>query len=171
MPALENSWGIAYCRPSDELGVGEFDALAEEWREWGYRLALKITGCHDAALDALQEACVKAYRARRSLREAASAEAWFRRIVVRCALGQKPRPSGALTGFEVSGEAHPMDRIQVQITLCRLKPWQRAILALAIGEGMSYAEIAYALGIPIGTVGSRLDAAKKAFRKQWGDER
>ena len=70
-------------------------------------------------------------------------------------------------------EAHSPDldgQIQVARTLQRLKPDQRALLALALGEGLSYRETAAALSIPEGTVSSRLNTAKVAFRKLWEED-
>ena len=57
----------------------------------------------------------------------------------------------------------------VRHALSRLAPKDRALLALAHMEGLSYAELSDTLGIPSGTVGSRLHAAREAFRKEWGD--
>jgi RNA polymerase sigma-70 factor (ECF subfamily) len=150
----------------------EIDSYLDGWRDWGFRVALKITGCHEAAFDALQEALIRAVRSQMSLRDPAMAHSWFRRILIRCALAQKPTVQFALadTGSIELGEG-AIEAIHVRATLSRLKPKQRAILALALGEGLSYEEIAEALGIPIGTVGSRLSAAREAFRKAWGNER
>jgi len=57
--------------------------------------------------------------------------------------------------------------LAVRQALARLEPEQRALLALATGEGLSYREISETLGVPEGTVGSRLHAAKAAFKRVW----
>lgn len=149
-----------------------FDAVSSAWRVWGFRLALKITGCPDAAEDALQEALFRALRSRGSLRNPESGTAWFRRILVRCALGQVPaRPvQPSEEPVAASAEADIVEALHVRRTLSKLRPAHRAVLALAIGEGLSYAEIADAMGVREGTIASRLHAAKKAFRTLWEDE-
>lgn len=148
-----------------------FEALATEWRLWGYRLALKITGCPEAAEDAIQDALVRAYRSAHQLHDLQAASAWFRRIVVRCAMDQHPGPVSAFSEAAQQPSLLLEDALQVRRTMGRLRPDQRAILALAVGEGLSYEEIGRALGVPTGTVGSRLHAAKEAFRLAWGSER
>jgi RNA polymerase sigma-70 factor, ECF subfamily len=50
---------------------------------------------------------------------------------------------------------------------CRLSPDQRTLLWLREVEGQSYAELAQALEIPVGTVRSRLFAAREALREIW----
>ena len=149
-----------------------FDAVSSAGRVWGFRAAFKRTGCPDAAEDALQEALLRALRSRGSLRNPESGTAWFRRILVRCAIGQIPaRPfEPSEEPIAESAETAILEALHVRRTLCQLRPTHRAVLALAIGEGLSYAEIADAMGVREGTVASRLHAAKKAFRTLWEDE-
>lgn len=146
------------------------EALASEWRVWGFRLALKITGDQDLAEDALQDALLRALRHQGALRDPHAAKGWFRRILVRCALDQC-RVSAPVELVERAVEADFDDGLAVKRVLSELKPAQRALLALAIGEGLSYDEIASSLGIPAGTVASRLHTAKQAFRSRWEDPR
>lgn len=56
---------------------------------------------------------------------------------------------------------------QVQQALARMSPTLREILLLAYFQRLSYAQIAEDLGIPLGTVKSRLHAAVASFAKQW----
>ena len=51
--------------------------------------------------------------------------------------------------------------------LARLPPSQRAVLVLRTREGLTEQEIATTLGIPAGTVKSRLHRARAAFREMW----
>ncbi|KXK13183.1 MAG: RNA polymerase sigma factor [Fimbriimonadaceae bacterium] len=142
-------------------------ASIDRWRVWGYRLALKITGCPDAAADAVQEALIRAHRSRGSLRSVEAADGWFKKTLVRAALDQRARESRALPEQPAASDPDLGASLQVRLTLRKLKPEQRALLALALGAGYSYAEIAYLLDVPEGTVASRLHAAKSAFRKKW----
>jgi RNA polymerase sigma-70 factor (ECF subfamily) len=100
-----------------------------------------------------------------------SADGFLKRTVVRCAIDilrirRRTEPHQDTGGREADSHG-----IAVRQALKNLKPDQQAILALSIGEGWSYAEIAEALKIPQGTVGSRIHAAKEAFRREWGEER
>ena len=58
-------------------------------------------------------------------------------------------------------------RLLVEALLDRLTPRLRAALVLRELEGMEYGEIAGALRIPVGTVRSRLNAARAQFRALW----
>src|SRR3984885_9406275 len=60
------------------------------------------------------------------------------------------------------GDALALDQL-----LDELPPSQRAVLVLRTREGLSEQEIATALGIPAGTVKSRLHRARASFREMW----
>lgn len=146
-----------------------FEAMASEWRLWGFRLALKITGCPESSEDALQDALLRAFRSASKLRDPQAAGAWFRRIVVRCAMEQSVLPpTSELDNQQERDRQFGLEEVlQVRSTLGRMKPEQRALLALSVGEGLSYEEIGETLGIKTGTVASRIHAAKQAFRERW----
>jgi len=57
------------------------------------------------------------------------------------------------------------DAVKVERALEKLKDWEREILTLYYMEGFQYEEIARLLNIPIGTVKSRLNNAKKSLKK------
>lgn len=142
----------------------------EALRPKAVRIALSILGSADAAEDVAQEVMLRAHRSCGAVAPEAI-EAWVRKTAVRCSLTalQARRP------VELSVESACQDgeidtRLAVEAALARLPHDQRALLALAVGQGWSYQEIADALEIPVGTVGSRLHAAKAAFRAVWEDE-
>ena len=87
-------------------------------------------------------------------------------VVVRCAMTAL---SQATTHATIDGavDEDPTNALAVRQTLNRLEPSERAILALSHFEELSYAEIGKALDIPVGTVASRLHAARESFRKEW----
>ena len=72
---------------------------------------------------------------------------------------------------EPFGEAPPAPNVETQILvgdlLDRLTPPMRAALVLREIEGLSYVEVAQILGIPVGTVRSRLSTARAQFRDLW----
>lgn len=97
-------------------------------------------------------------------------EAWVRRVAVRCAVTMlAERRQATLEEDAFARDENLPLRLAVDAVLDRLTPEQRALLGLALGERWSYAEIAEALEIPVGTVASRLHTAKLAFKKQWGE--
>jgi RNA polymerase sigma-70 factor (ECF subfamily) len=144
----------------------EIEELLRDARPWLYRLALAITARAEVAEDATQEALVRAARSWEKLRAVDDVPAWLRRVVVRCSITalQKARPTSQPGPAPVPD---PTESVAVQITLARMNPADRALLALSHFEELSYSEIADILEIPVGTVASRLHTAREAFRKEW----
>jgi RNA polymerase sigma-70 factor (ECF subfamily) len=136
-------------------------------RPWAYRLALAVVGSPEAAEDVAQEAMVRAWRAQGTLARADDMRAWLRKVVVRQAITALKKHRFAELPEMAAPDQEPS--MQVRSILATLPPETRALLALAYFEGLSYTELAETLGIPEGTVGSRLHTAKAAFRAQWGD--
>jgi len=146
--------------------AAEIEELLRDVRPWLYRLALAITAHPDLAEDAAQEALLRATKSVRTLQRADEPKAWLRKTTVRCALTAISRVRPPASGDQLVQD-DPTEALAVRQTLNRLELNDRVILALAHFEELSYAEIASALEIPIGTVGSRLFAAREAFRKEW----
>ena len=146
----------------------DFAAVLDDQRAWICRLALKVVGSAEDAEDVVQTALVKAWRCRGSLQDKEKLQGWLRQIVVRSALNhlKSRKPSSSPTEEQACIDSDE-SFVLVHMTLSRLKPEQRALLALAVGERLSYRDIGETLGIPEGTVSSRLNAAKAAFRKLW----
>ncbi len=134
------------------------------------RLILRDT---EPAEDAVQEALVAAWRDLSGLRDPDRFEAWLHRLLVR-ACYREARRTRRVARFEVHvipidlGEADESrviaDRDQLERGFRRLDPEQRAILVLHFFSGMALTEVASALGIPIGTVKSRLHRATQKMR-------
>ncbi|HLQ65877.1 MAG TPA: RNA polymerase sigma factor [Candidatus Limnocylindrales bacterium] len=171
---------------------GESDAFAELVRRTqrgGYRLARRITRNHDDADDVLQESYVKAYRALDRFAPDRPFGPWFLTIVARTALtwirNAKRRAAEPLDepGKDGSGPlaervADPAHdpaaverRARVERAYARLSEDHRAILALRVEGDLSYAAIAEALSIPVGTVMSRLARARESLVEILGELR
>jgi len=146
--------------------VGEF---LNRYRDSSFRIAMRILGNQDAAEDVAQEAIIRAFRSWDTLSGVENQAAWVRKVVVRCALNAVERTPNHTELSDVGNE--PDESVLVQAVLESLAPEHRAVLGLAVGEGLSYREIADALEIPIGTVGSRLNSAKAAFKRAWEGSR
>lgn len=174
---------------------GESDAfrlLVERYQGRAYRLALRVLRDEEAARDAVQDAFVKAYSALGRFEGRSSFFTWLYRLVMNQCLDAKRRDkSGREVAFEEGGglELEPeasmnpvpevdgvsfapaatLMRKELLAHLARaveqLPPAARETLLLREVEGLSYAEIATALGIPKGTVMSRLHYARKQLQK------
>jgi RNA polymerase sigma-70 factor, ECF subfamily len=156
-----------------DLVFGRFNLKTKEskaeavfaFHQSAYRIAYSILGNREQAEDIAQDAMLKAIR---SEVEPSELGAWIRTITVRTALNAKRRPptreldeSSPAKGGDITND------LAVRITMAKLSPDHRAVLALVIGERLSYGDVSAILGIPEGTVGSRLSAAKAAFRQEW----
>lgn len=163
---------------------GEADAYAElvrRTRRSGYRLARRITRNHEDADDVLQESYVKAFRALDRFAADRPFSPWFLTIVARTALtsirDSKRRAADSLDEPGRDGAAPLVDRVadpeeqaaalerrlEVERAYARLSEDHRIVLALRVDGDLSYAAIAEALSLPVGTVMSRLARAREAL--------
>ena len=140
------------------------DDFVRRYREPVYRLALSITGRPDLAEDVAQETLLRGLKHRSELEDPLT---WLRVVAVRRAMSAL-KHANRREPVPVAHTQEPVESLAVRQALAALPPEQQTLLALSIGEGWSYAEIADALQIPAGTVGSRIHTAKEAFRKKWG---
>ena len=156
---------------------GDRDAFAVLVRTHGDRLfgvARRILRDIDLADDAVQQALVVAWRELPSLREADRFESWSTRILVRICfqLSRATRRAAVqLVPLDVAIEPMTADaadavarRDLLERGFRRLPPEQRAILVLRHYVGLEPSEIAETLGIPAGTVRSRLHYAHREMR-------
>lgn len=125
----------------------------------------------DRVDDVLQEAYLKAYRRlpRRFANEAHEAT-WLYRVVYRCCLDElrRARRRRETPVAEVRSVQPP--HLDVESSLRALNPADRALLLLVDLLDFRYEEAAAILGIPRGTVASRLSAARERLRRSLGDE-
>jgi RNA polymerase sigma-70 factor (ECF subfamily) len=144
------------------------DQLLDELAPYVRRLCARIAPA--AADDATQEALLAVFRGLPSLRAPEAIMTWVRSVTVRTAMRLARQPDR-----EVASGATPADPsvpafeglADIDDALMRLPLSQRAVLVLRAREGLSEQEIATALGIPAGTVKSRLHRARAAFREMW----
>ncbi len=129
----------------------------------------------------MQESLMIIVRELPHLRDPAALHGWVRQISVRESVRiarrsnrSEPRdPSEpALSGrSSVDHYAALDDSIDITSTLGAMDPAHRAVVVLRDLEGLSEAEVARVLSIPIGTVKSRAHRGRAAFRASWGPER
>jgi RNA polymerase sigma factor (sigma-70 family) len=121
--------------------------------------------------DALQEAMLMVVRKLGTLREPAAIKGWARRIAVREAVraahaGRSVPVDPAALAVSVSVPDRATDA-EVRAVLGSLPPEQRSVLVLRHVDGLSELEVADALGVAVGTVKSRTNRARRAFRDRW----
>lgn len=155
----------------DEAG---FRTLVEPHLARAYRVALLILLDRELARDAVQEALLRAYRGLGQLRPDSNFRAWFNRLVVnearRMAGRQRRQPAllEQLPEIENPSTDSPEERLLAQeerakvwTALAGLDELYRTVLVLRYYQGLTDQEIAAALGVPAGTVKSRLHAARQ----------
>ncbi len=148
-----------------------FEDLFERFRRPLLSLCFHLTRDSAEAEDAVQETFLAVFRALPVFRGEARLSTWIYRIATRTALRVRARrpPTERLEPLEpVVGESRsdraagsPEEAMALRSALSRLPADQRLVLALFSIEGLSHGEIAEVLGIPQGTVWSRLHGARK----------
>jgi len=138
----------------------------------GYRLATLILRDRDEAEDATQEAIARAWSGWGTLRDRSRFDAWFDRILVNVCRNRMRhvrtiRVVALDAAFDVpAADSHgsTMARLALEPAFARLSPDQRIIVVLRFWRDLSVEEIAERLGIPAGTVKSRLHYALRSLR-------
>jgi RNA polymerase sigma factor (sigma-70 family) len=156
---------VSAAQQGDALAL---DRLLDELAPYVRRLCARIVPA--SADDATQEALLAIFQGLPSLRAPEAIMTWVRSVTVRTAirLGRQHDLEVAaertLTG---SHDSSLEGLVDIDDALARLPVSQRVVLVLRSREGLSEQEIATTLGIPAGTVKSRLHRARAAFREGW----
>lgn len=138
-----------------------------------YRLAYAWTHNRELAEDLAQETLMKAWRKRAQLRDAGAEEAWLFSILASCHVDylRRRQDTQDIETLTLADESNPeieRDRQtlvgRVRAAIAMLPAVQRQVVTLVDLEGCSYTEVASILGVPAGTVMSRLCRARKALR-------
>ncbi len=161
------------CKAGNRLALEElFERYAPKVFRWAVLLGLGATDAQDAA----QEVLVTAARRIASCDEAAWSSwlfqitrrvvanarrfAWVRRIF-------RAECDDASPAFEAIASVETETELAVRRCFARLSRLQAEVLLLREVEGYTRPEVAQMLGVPEGTVASRLRLAREAFRREW----
>jgi RNA polymerase sigma-70 factor (ECF subfamily) len=134
-----------------------------------------VAGSENDARDAVQDALLSAWRGLGSLRNPSSFRPWFRRHVVRAALrlaerrGRTVRLDGA-TAAEAGALEDSIAHRMLARAFDQLEPGDRLLLTLHHFWALPVAETAVHLGIPEGTVKSRVHHAMQRLRAAYDAE-
>ncbi len=157
---------------------GDHDAFAQLVRGAVARLdtaAQLILRDPELARDAVQDGLFRAWRDLRSLRDPDRFDAWLYKLTVHACLDQARRRRRRPIEVEITTLHAPVasdpagelaDRELVDGVLRRLDESSRSIVVLHYYLGLPLTEVAAALGIPVGTVKSRLHRALGAMRTE-----
>lgn len=130
-----------------------------------------VTGSHDSARDAVQEAFARALRQRRGLRREASLAPWVWTIALRVALDSQSRHRYALDSLDRVALPEPERDTELAAAIKTLPSRRRLIVFLRYFADFSYAEIADACDVSQGTVAATLTQAHEALRATLATER
>ena len=140
-----------------------------------YRLANSWCGDKMLADDLVQDTLSKALLKQDQLKDFSRMEAWLYRILHNCWMEylRTNKPTTDIDELTLSSEESPEKRVveqqiklQVRKTVEMLPLTQRQVITLVDLEGCSYAEVTEILDIPMGTVMSRLNRARKMLKEQ-----
>lgn len=148
-----------------------FSRLIAERMPRMYGVAGLITGSHDRAEDAVQEALIHAWRDLPRLREVSKFDAWLHRLLINAChdqgRGRRRRGETSLTDQALTGERDPAQAIVDRDELERAFRWlsheDRAVIVLRHYLGLSTVEAAAVMGMREGTLKSRLHRAMKSM--------
>lgn len=177
--------------PSDEVLVGRtargdtdaLNVLFHRHRTVAYRVAYRLLGNESDALDAVQDGFVNALSNLSGFGGRSSFKTWLLRIVSNAALdlGRSRRRRDTRFGGSASEELHTVPdarsddpghtvhradlRAVLTAALNELPTAQRQAFVLHVDGGLTYQEVADALGIAVGTVMSRLFYARQRLKE------
>ncbi len=161
------------------IGGGERDALTELYGLYRiplFRYLLALNPDHGLAEELLQDTLVAVWRSARTFRGESSVRTWLFGIARRQAYNTLRRRGIPVTdcmelddmrASEPEPEALVLTRLAYDNLLAameRLAPPQREVLVLTFVDELSYQESAAVMGVPVGTVKSRLSNARRALR-------
>jgi RNA polymerase sigma-70 factor (ECF subfamily) len=177
---------VARARSGDHDAFG---VLVKRYQGRAFRLALRVMGDEEQAKDVVQEAFLKAYSSLGRFEGRSSFYTWLYRLVFNLCIDTKRRdrsssqvewteeqsldlapgtPAAKAADPESAGPSAELERSELRELMARaieaLPDDARRTLVLREVDGLSYAQIAESLGIPKGTVMSRLHYARRRLR-------
>ena len=177
--------------PCETTRWDQFETLLRQHQDRLYAMAYRLSGNPDDAQDLLQQSLIEAYTAFDRFEAGTRFDRWVYRIMYHSFLDLvRRRPRFQLLSLDTpwddedgSRAAHDvpdsrggpetllLDHLlsePLQRALDALPPEFRAVVVLADMQGLSYEEVARALGCPVGTVRSRLHRARALLRRALG---
>jgi RNA polymerase sigma-70 factor (ECF subfamily) len=161
---------VELARGGDDVA---FAQLVDVDGDWCFAVAYRILRDVERAQDAVQQAFLLAWRELPRLRDPERYSPWLRRLLVRACYEEHRRHrrwASHIRALPLDGPETPDstmtvdDRDALDRAFVRLTPQHRAVFVLHHHAGLPLAEIAESVGVPIGTVKSRLHYATRSLR-------
>ena len=153
---------------NDVVDANVFQAEARRIEKLLYRIAWSYLGNVSDAEDAVQEALIRAWEKRGSLRELCQFRPWMARILInQCHDMLRRRKRWSFFPLEEDTAQVEMPEAEAPIleAMDRLKPEQRILMTLHYVDGYTIQEMAEALGIPSGTIKTRMRNARRLLSR------
>lgn len=156
------------------LTLAEFNRMVTEYGPAMYRMAYRMVGDRHEAEDLVQDAYRSAWKSRSTFRPGGGSRAWLTSILRRRAADhwRRPRPPMVFSAdknvdLEYAGDDPLRDDFtdEMQHALQLLPEDLRETLLLVVVAELTHQETADLLGIPLGTVLSRVSRARKRLRE------
>ena len=163
----EQEW-IRRCRNGSRRA---YEPLVRRYAQWAQAYAYRRVGDRDEARDLAQEAFARAFHAMPRFRLGRPFLPWFLTILDNLCRSylRRRRPEIGLEGVRepsVDGGMRSLDqRLMLERALRELPEEQRRVVLMRDMEGYVHSEVAERLGIPEGTVASRLHIARRRLRR------
>jgi RNA polymerase sigma-70 factor (ECF subfamily) len=173
---------------ASDAAAGAFEALVREHKHRIYSYLCRLTNDSPDAEDMAQEVFVRAYQSFGAFRHEAAVDTWLYRIATNLVIDRFRRGQRAPVWVSAGGEEEddPLGELpavaresdpagsaqlgelqeKVRQAIGTLPPKLRAAVILHDMEGLSYEDVAAALGCPVGTVKSRLFNARSVLRRK-----
>lgn len=138
-------------------------------------IAFRYAKSRTEAEDIAQDAMLRAWRKRSTLRDSGARKSWLAKIVRNEALREfarkRPAPTDTLEAWQGRDDERmtaTVERADLHAALDRLNKRDRQLVRLRYDEDMTQEAIAHRLGIPLGTVKVRLHRVRAKLRREIG---
>ena len=151
----------------DQTQRERFATLIRQHGRSMFRAARAVLDCDADAEDAVGEAILLAWQSFPTLKNQVAARCWLLKIAVHCAYGQRRKQRRVVYMDDLSqtaGSVSPPEPSGLWEAVLRLPEDQRLAVMLYYYEDLPVAEIAKTLGVPQGTVKSRLSRGRERLR-------
>lgn len=151
----------------------EFAAAVTQHSRRMFRAARSVLDSDADAEDAVGQAVLQAWQSLDKLRDKEAVRPWLVKIAVNCAYVQRRKQGRVVYLDDLPQEPaapEPPQTGGLWEAVCALPPDRRAAVTLFYYEDMPEHEIAKVLGVPLGTVKSRLSRARKQLKEMLCDE-
>ena len=151
----------------------QFEALARAYMDTVFRIAFSMTGSKADADDITQTVLLRLYRAEKEFASDAHIKNWLVRVTVNECRKLWRSPWSRTEDFDAYAETltfEAPEHSELFHAVMALDRKYRTVILLHYYEGYSIAEMAALLGVPPGTVGTRLRRAREKLKDQLTEE-